>query len=437
LHTIAWWLLLLLCVASLFRRLLPEKTAALALLLYAVDDCHWTPLAWLANRHTLVATTLVFAGLLGHLRWRDDKWRAGLPLSLLAYTAGLTAGESALQALAFLFALELVERRPGWMTRLAPATILIVVYGALRRPLGAGIAGSGMYFDPIAQPLKFLAVLPTRLAILLGDLLGGMPCDFYFAFPRYQVALVAVGAAVVVVVAWLARRVSPPLPALLLGGLLAILPGAAGPPGSRLLLAPSFASAALVAVLLTAVTTPKWARVWLFAVHLVAAPLLLVVDQAQVVVGAETMRRSTLASDLTGDVVVVATPDMFASIYPPYVAMGLGKVNFRSWQVLSFTPEDVELSRPAADELRLEAPNLFQSSMERMIMDHPLPPGQRVIQGRLTAEVETPSALRFRFSDGVEGRTLLVWRQGALKRLSLPPIGGKVTIRREPGMMGW
>jgi hypothetical protein len=105
--------------------------------------------------------------------------------------------------------------------------------------------------------------------------------------------------------------------------------------------------------------------------------------------------------------------------------------------VLSFVPLDVELSQPTADELRLEAPALFASPMERMIMDHPLPAGHSVVQGRVTARVESATALRFHFAGGADTRTFVTWRNGALRRMELPPVGAKVTIRREPGMMGW
>src|SRR5262249_40152817 len=60
-HSLVWWALLLFIVAALFRRLLSPRVAGLALLIFAVDDSHWQPMAWVANRHATVATALVLA----------------------------------------------------------------------------------------------------------------------------------------------------------------------------------------------------------------------------------------------------------------------------------------------------------------------------------------------------------------------------------------
>ena len=50
LHSIAWYLALLGLVFALYRRVLSSAAAPLALLFFAIDDAHWMPVGWLANR---------------------------------------------------------------------------------------------------------------------------------------------------------------------------------------------------------------------------------------------------------------------------------------------------------------------------------------------------------------------------------------------------
>ncbi len=449
LHSLGWWLLVMVTAGALLFRWLPPKVAALALLIFAVDDCHWQPVAWLANRHAAVAVGCVFAGIWAHLRWRDDGWRAGLPLSLLAYAVGLSAGESALQALAYLFADELFGsgRVRGRLLRLVPCSALVLTYGAVRHSLGAGVEGSGQYFDPATHPIGFLTALPARLAILIGDVYGGMPSDFLAVWPRAAVVFVVVGAAVSLVgagLAWRRLRVLPEsearvLRGLTIGGFLTLLPGAAGPPGSRLLLAPSLASAALVATIILSLPSARLARIWLIAVHLLMAPCALVVDQAQAIVTARRMERMVAASDLDGDVVVVTTPDAFVAIYPAYLERASARSRLDTFRVLSLAPIDVVLSRTAADELRLRAVGggrFLASPQEQLLRDRPLVPGEIVEQPGLVARVISSSEVSFRFTPSVAGRHFVRWHDGALRTLELPPPGQSVTIPLERGMMG-
>jgi hypothetical protein len=449
LHSLLWWLLLLLLLGALLRRLLPVRVAALALLIFAVDDAHWMSIAWLSNRHAAVATAAVLAGILCHLRWRDDGARGGVLLSLGCYAAGLAAGEAALQALAYLYSDELFGSGRGSLrarvARLLPASALVLTYGAVRHPLGAGVTGSGIYHDPLAQPLRFLAAAPGRLGVLLADLLGGMPSDLWMALPKLEPILIALGVAVTALVGWLALRVlTPPsergpLVGLCVGGFLALILGSAGLPGSRLLLAPSLATAALFATLLSSATTPRAARIWIIAVHLVLAPLFLLVNEAQAITIGRRARQAIAASALDGDVVVVTTPDPLVALYTPYMEAERGAPRFNNWQVLSFAPVDLELKRAGADELvlRTQEGRFFEAPEERLLRDGPVPPGERIEQPGLVARVISPTEIDFRFTRPLESVNLVTWRDGALRHLPLPRPGGRVTIRREAGMMGY
>ncbi len=98
LHCALWYAFMAGMVALLFRRSLGGGLAVLALFLFAVDESHAFPVGWWSNRNAVVAGALCLAGVAAHLRWREDGWKPGLPLSLPRFFLGLLAGESGLSA---------------------------------------------------------------------------------------------------------------------------------------------------------------------------------------------------------------------------------------------------------------------------------------------------------------------------------------------------
>ena len=101
---------------------------------------------------------------MAHLRWREERWRPGLPLSLLGFAVGLAAGEVALSVLAYLFAYELFAA-PGTpkarVRALCPTALILIAYLLHYRLAGYGAAASGLYLDPFRSPLEYLAAAPT------------------------------------------------------------------------------------------------------------------------------------------------------------------------------------------------------------------------------------------------------------------------------------
>src|SRR4051794_3284408 len=106
-HAVLWFVLLVAVVGLFFRTVLPRSMAALGLLLFAADGTHAEPLAWLADRHMVVAGVLALAPLALYIRHREAS-RSGLTSSgasrfLLAagFAVALMAGEAALGAVAY------------------------------------------------------------------------------------------------------------------------------------------------------------------------------------------------------------------------------------------------------------------------------------------------------------------------------------------------
>ena len=207
LHSLLWLAALVLSVAALYRRLLtPVWIAGLATLLYAIDDAHGYPAAWLANRNALIATTLGVLALLCHDRWRREGWRLGPWLASFYLGLALFAAEFGAGVLAYLFAYAIflegndgdndkrgMAGRPGGVAprvdddadaaersrartaptllqrlfTLAPYTTVAAVWLIVYRLGGYGTAGSGFYVDPFRQTAGFFWALLERAPVLL------------------------------------------------------------------------------------------------------------------------------------------------------------------------------------------------------------------------------------------------------------------------------
>lgn len=187
LHSIVWWIVLIVGVAGLFRQLFPPLAAAIAVLLYVLSNCHGVPLAWIANRSEIVAIALVVWGLRAHVAWRCGGSRWGRAIALLLVALGLLAGEHALGPLAYFVAFEATSRKPirKHVQALLPIAALVTVYLALRSLLGYGVAGSSFYIDPFSDPRRYVSTLLPRMALLFCDLVFGWSAEWSIAGPPW------------------------------------------------------------------------------------------------------------------------------------------------------------------------------------------------------------------------------------------------------------
>ncbi|MEY4583492.1 MAG: hypothetical protein RL701_8195, partial [Pseudomonadota bacterium] len=65
LHSVLWYCVLLLALASVYRTLEPEwpLLTGLGLLLYAIDDAHGATVGWIANRNAIISAALSLPAL--------------------------------------------------------------------------------------------------------------------------------------------------------------------------------------------------------------------------------------------------------------------------------------------------------------------------------------------------------------------------------------
>jgi len=333
LENVALHAALALVAAFLLRELVKDRAAAgLAALLYAVDDAHATPIAWIGTRNTLLASAFGLAAV--WLFARSARTGRGAWASVLATGLGLASGEAVIGCVGLLaawaFWLDPRGRRRA-LVALAPHAALVCLHAAIYVALGYGARGSAMYVDPLRDPVAYGSALLVRAPVLAAAALFVPPSDVVaFLSPRGTAILAAVDAGILAglgLAAFGRLRRAPESLALAVGGGLALLPVAATMPGDRLLLVPSLAAMGLVAIVLASVLRePAGGRAIgavLALVHVVIAPLLLPLRVLSVGQTFGTLlRRADATLPLAGageEIVILDAPDMLT----PMFAFGL------------------------------------------------------------------------------------------------------------------
>ncbi len=468
LHSIAWYVALVAVATRLFGRAFGAvAVASLASVLFALDDVHALVAGWVANRNATIASVPALLAVLAHLRWRDDGWRWGLPLSLLAAAVGLAGGEVAIGGLAYLGAWELTRGPGGWTRRLGalvPMGLLGVLYVAVYKWTGSGAHGSGIYADPLNETGKYLEQFGPKLLTLLGAQFLGTTADFWLALEAIRPALVAAGVLAVLLVGALLRAVWSGLdPAqqsgvrwMAVGGALSTLPVLATFPLNRLLLMPSVGGAAMTAVLLLAGwrSAKRWVR-WsirlLFVTTVVGGLFGWLATFVGTSLGGWVMRHGPLETTvpdaaLGGRVFAFAAPDPSALMYPAVVRRLDGKPPARSWVTLTFAPFPTKLTRvdERVVDMELVGGRMLGTLFEQLFRSdqEPLEVGARVkLTGALVevteAEAGRVGRLRITFDEPPESGffTFVRWDGDVMSPLVLPPVGASLTLPKPSGLL--
>ena len=260
LHSLAWWLAAVLAVRALYKRLFSARVTFIATTIFALAPCHALPLAWLANRETLVSLVFGALALSAQARWRDARHvRDAATASAFFVLALLSGGEYALCFGGYVLAMDVGRRESvprkltGWLPFLFPA----IAYLAVRAALHYGTAGSGFYSDPLRDPGAFLAGAPSRGVALLAIGWLGMDAEpWRVGISRWLLAgiVAAVAAGLVIPVRRMLASLSPAMRSaatwLLVGSVLALVPTLAVVPARRLLGVSMVGISVVVALLL-------------------------------------------------------------------------------------------------------------------------------------------------------------------------------------------
>ena len=443
-HSLLWLAVCVILAGLLYRSAFGGAAAGLATLLFAVDDAHGIPVAWLANRNALIALALGLAAIVLHDRGQrlDARWaRVCGPLCLLA---GLLSAEAAVGAVAYLFAYAVflptpvwrLDRR-GWWARgltLVPHAVAAIAWKALHSAGGFGAWGSGLYIDPGREPLAYVSAALVRIPILLLAQWTPIPAEVAMVLsPPMRAGLAAVGVGVVVALMLWAWRRSAGAPAVgwfLLGSVLAAVPVAAVFPSNRVLV---FVGVGVFGAIgyAVAVGDPRvggrWLVVALLIVHLPLAAVGTVLTPPAV---------HYLGNGLPGRCSAAVAPDealddttlVFINAHALCAAYVLPSRALDGWtrpahvRVLGSLFSDMEVSRTGPRALTVRVPDGYHHHpMDRLMRrgDVPMPVGRVVRLSGFEARIEGHNAegrvdrVRFVFDRPFDDRRLRLFILGA------------------------
>ena len=260
-HSILWFLLALVAVSALYRRVLAPGPAALAILLFAFDDAHGAAIGWLCARNGLMALTFSALSLWALSRWRMDAWRPGGALGPLFFAPSLLSGEAAIGGCAYVlsFALFLDDGPLAHrLMRLRGFGAVLVVWAIAWVSLGYGTSGTTHYLDPLREPGAFLTQLVARFPVLILAQVFLPWSVLWTLYPAINPSLpYVIWGFAIVVIAGVAIVLTPLLRRdrvarfFAFGWVVSLVPVCAGPPSDRVLLFAGLGAMALASLVVT------------------------------------------------------------------------------------------------------------------------------------------------------------------------------------------
>jgi len=179
-QNLLWYAVLIITVGLLYRRLIGVGWAwILASALYAVHGIHGLSVGWISARNTLMGGTFAAMAWIAHDRWIRDGWTQGRYLAPVALAVALLSSEAAVTILVYLVAQAVLshgDARSRALRRLAPCAVVTGAWLIVYLAMGKGARGSGVYLDPIREPIVFASALPGRvLTDMSAQLFGPSP----------------------------------------------------------------------------------------------------------------------------------------------------------------------------------------------------------------------------------------------------------------------
>lgn len=451
--------------AFFYRRLLGATVCAgLAGLMFAVDDAHSMVIAWIANRHSILATAFGLAALIAHDKFRKDGWKPGLILGPGAFVFAILSGENGVSTLPYLFAHAVFLDKAPWRSR----CLSLVPYGAIAATWaigyklgGYGAAGGAFYIDPVRQFGDYVQAVLVRLPVLMTGQIATPPADIWLSLPPAQTTnLVAICLVMLTLVGFglgIVLRANRTAAFFALGMTLSLLPACATWPGDRNLLFAGLGGFGLVAQLITTSRDHlgKPARILAGLVsglfiflHLVVAPLLLplrsYITGTMLSGFSERAIRSMPGEGIIRGktLVVVSAPDSVVSNTVLAAKFNTHGALPEVFRVLS-TAIDGSLTLRRPDETTLSivqsAGHMHEptATVFRDPKRFPLRKGDRVTLQGMTAEIvsltvngQLPERIDFHFDKSLDDPTYVwvYWDKRQFAMLTMPNVGAEATL---------
>jgi hypothetical protein len=462
-HSLLWLFALIWAATALYRELLGRDTiAGVAALMFALDHTHGFAAGWIANRNVLVSCTFGVLALLAYVQARARPSAQKLVLSIALLAAALLAGEGAAAIVVYMFGYALFVERGALSRRLLPLlphALLVIAWRVAYSSLGRGARFSGLYIDPVREPLAFIAALWQRLPFLgLGQLAlppaeAGVFGPDWAQRPLFLFALFVCGLALFSL--WPLLRSSGLARCCMLGAVAALVVSCTTHPNNRLLFFSGIGVMPLISMLwhgalLDAPYLPQrgFGRGAINAfsaiavgVRLFVSPLLLPVTAWSVALSAPIDAAAEQALHYAGgrELVVINAPDYFHVKLIP-VRAALEQVPGPSaLRALSFGSIALRITRSDARTLDVQYHGgILRSPLLELYRARslPLPVGTKVELSDMTVEVteRTPdgraAAARFTFRTPLDDPRYrwLAWSNGRYAPFTPPPIGASVQL---------
>ncbi len=470
----------------------PRRAALWALALLALDNCHVIPVAWIANRNSLLAALFTVATLLAFHRHRRGGSVAALLVAMLCCLFACGSKESGVIATAIVGLYLLSIDRPSRgeslldgcrrLFRTGPLWGFILLTGAYVAYYVVSGYGtrSVMYCTPWSDPIRFITQLAALMPLACMSLFLNVSIDLIFlkthlvwpAAAASMPILAVVGFVVWRIVRSAPRPAEPPPPAIeptqqssgsarltgfALGwALLSVLPVAGVFPSDRLLMSASVGTALLMGLLLDHLGSLRglWAarhyRRFALGGFIIVVNLVMSVPIA--LMQGKMFRKVTMADrDAAASAAIDRTaPSPRAVFVLNSPSSGFAGIFVPAWPVMhddyetdifffQFGRRDVEWRRDGDDAMTLTfgSPPLLNHPYERFFLTSLTPPpvGTTFTTANFRAIVKdvAPTGIRtvrFEFNRRLDDPSyqFLAWSQGHMGRIDPPPIGGRVTL---------
>ena len=482
LHSLLWLAALVSVAVLLYRQIHGAgAVSALAGLLYALDDAHSLPTAYLANRNALLATafgTLAILCLVRTMQSQPDKSDlTGRPpwwLGPLCLALALASGEIGLCTLAYLVSASLfldTSPIPRRVRTLAPYLAVTALWAAIYKVFNFGSSASGFYVDPLASPTEFLSLVASRGLLLLMGQWSPIPADLGSALAPGSTEmsfLLAIGAATSILLAivltpLLARSREARFWAC--GSILALCPVIATGPQNRLLFFVGIGAMALLAQLVQSAFSKteqaSYSGVRSLAIQAVAALLLLVhlaggpaLSQIFLATNEQANARMVRAIESAPqdsaisrqDLILINPPDpIYLVTSIPMSRFARGIPSPKRLRHLFNGKSNATVFREDERTLRVELESsLFPDSFSRYhrstalsfrLNDTIATSGFRAVILSLDDNGD-PNELRFRFDVPLEDESLrwVVFEDGAYHDWLPPAVGDQESLSAQPGI---
>jgi hypothetical protein len=443
------------CATLAYRELLPAAPAALAALLFAIDDGHAVPAAWISARNTQLAALFSVLALLLHLRGRraTTSWQTVL---LSCASAGSTAlalasGEAGIWALVYVFAAAIALEHRGVRSRMRglwPHLAVTAAWLSVFTSRSYGLRGSGFYRS-VSSPLEVLAQGLLDLPLWLAGAFGPGHIDVAASMPQGPARLLALPIAALFVaclvpLVWTSRAAR----FFALAALGCIAPLFTTVPQDRLLVGASFGAFGLIGLFIVETAhgaqpaVARWGRRLHLGVHACLAPLLFPLVASNPQLMQNTNLALTAAAPPGRDVVLIDSPAETLGYYAYHTLRAQAPVRGgapRSLHQLYAGRSDLWLERIDERTLDVRAAlgwgstpyeSFFASAHLMPAVGSKRRVGEMQISVLEADEQGRPMRVRFEFPDALEAphRVWLTWHERGPVPWTPPPLGQRAFV---------